>query len=102
MSNKSNKKMPLAKKPVKKPKVLGNYTFEESTYLNRDKMKEVFDAICNNCKAIIKGSVLCTSNFTKHLRIYDKASADVVTNVQPTISFSGPNQIKVAKTSVEL
>jgi hypothetical protein len=100
MSN--NKTLNITAKQVKKPKVLGNFTFDESNVLKRENIKQIFAASCKICKGEIKGSIKVPSNFHKHLRTHGNFDSSDDISEQPKISFSGAEATtKVPKNSAE-
>lgn len=90
----------LSNKPVKKPKVLEGFSFDEKSYLDRSKINEIFVARCNVCNAEIKGSIKVASNFHKHVRTH--AVAQISDNSeQSKLNFNAQTSIKEAKDSAE-
>jgi hypothetical protein len=97
MLNKKDKKYI---KPVKKPLILNEYTFDEKPYLERSKLNEIFTAKCNVCNREIKGSIKVPSNFHKHVRTH--GAIQIVDNTQQAkISFNNPTTLKCGKDSIE-
>jgi hypothetical protein len=95
-------KININDRPVKKPKVLDNFSFDENTYLKRDKMEKVFEAECKKCKSKVRGSIKVPSNFSKHLKTHVEQNEVIEDqSAQQTLSFNSHGTIKVTKNSNE-